>query len=67
MSKMGQFVFSVQEIVCDNYNEPFAVVKEKVLEEFNGSTYAVEIARQEYDQIFSDIEEFEQYMLSEGS
>lgn len=64
MSKMGQFVFAVQEIVCDNYNEPFSVVEEKVLREFNNSKYAVEIARQEYDQIFSDFEEFAQYIAS---
>jgi len=65
MSKMGQFVFEVQEIVCDNYNEPFSVVEEKNRTRFGPvAEYAVQTARQEYDQIFSDFEEFEQYLAS---
>jgi hypothetical protein len=35
MSKMGQFVFECQEIAENNYNEPVAVVKAKVWDEFD--------------------------------
>ena len=63
MSKMGQFVFAVQEMVCDNYNEPLDTVKQKVREAFN-SEYAVRIAEDEYHQIISDFDEFSRLMYS---
>lgn len=63
MSKMGQFVYAVQEVVADNYNEPLDIVKQKVREAFN-SEYAVRIAEDEYNQIISDFDEFSRLMYS---
>lgn len=65
MSKMGQFVFEVQELVCDNFNEPFSVVEEKVRARFGpNSSYAIQVAKSEYDQILTDFDEFSKYIAS---
>ena len=57
MSKMGQFVFEVQEVVCENYNEPFEVVREKVIEKFKDD-YAVSVAKIEYDTIHDEMRRY---------
>lgn len=59
MSKMGQFVYEVQEIVCDNFNEPFEVVEAKIMESHIAyPEYAVTVAREFYNEIISDLENF---------
>ena len=57
MSKMGQFVFEVQEVVCENYNEPFEVVREKVIEKFKDD-YAVSVAKIAYDTIHDEMRRY---------
>ena len=60
MSKMSTFVLDVQTIVCDNFNEPFEVVAEKIRDsEFiEYREYAVTVAKQFYDEIIEDLENY---------
>ena len=59
MSKMGQFVFECQEIAENNYNEPVAVVKAKVWDEFDTRpeirSFAYDTTIRLWDEIQTDL------------
>jgi len=60
MSKMSSFVTEVQEVVCENFNEPLDFVIEEVRQRFASEPdwkvgYAVETAESQYKQIREDL------------
>lgn len=60
MSKMSSFTTEVQEVVCENFNEPLEFVIEKVSQRFSSEPdwkvgYAIRTAEDQYQQIREDL------------
>jgi hypothetical protein len=59
MSKMGSFVYDVQETVCENYTKSFDEIKAIIKSQFGCySEYAIEVAEEEYNDIRDEMEEY---------
>lgn len=60
MSKMSTFVTEVQEVVCENFNEPLEFVVEEVRQRFSSEPdwkvgYAIKAAEDQYREIRDDL------------
>lgn len=54
---MNTFSYEVQKVVCENFNEPFEIVREKVIKTFKDD-YAVYVAKIYYDTIQDDLRKY---------